>query len=111
VVVELTVKSGVFLWSKDDEIFVVERMDPAATIGDGKSKMTFNAVGLENKKKWKVAAEMDSNLLRSLAEFRESRSRDVFLIKQIEKGKFVYGTYPEDEWKSRLKKVLAKEDQ
>ena len=105
----LVAKSGVYLWSKDDEILVVERMDPAATNGNGKTKITFHAVGLEDKKKWKVAAEVDSNLLRSLVEFSESRSRDVFLIKQIEKGKFVYGTYPEDEWKPRLKKVMTKE--
>jgi hypothetical protein len=107
--VGLAAKGGVYLWSKDDEILAVERMDPAAITGNGKSKITFHAVGLEDKKKWKVVAEMDSNLLRSLVEYHESRRRDVFLIKQIEKGKFVYGTYPEDEWKSRLKKALAKE--
>lgn len=104
----LVSKGSVYLWSKNDEILLVEKMDLETRTGEETSKITFHATNLEDKKRWKIAAEVDSNLLHDLVEFSDLDTRDVFLVKQTGEGKLVYGTYPKEEWKHRLEKLREK---
>ncbi len=103
-------KGPVYLWSQDNEIFLVEKMDLETRTREETSRITFHVVNLEDTKKWKIAAEVDSNLIHDLVKFSGLDTKDIFLIKQTEKGTLVHGTYPEKEWTSRLEKLRGKKE-
>ena len=101
----LVMKRPVYLWSKNDEIFLVESIDLETGVGDAAGTVAFHAVKLEDKQRSRIAAEVDSNLLDKLVEFSSLQTDDIFLVKQTDPGQFVYGIYPSEEWKARLEKL------